>query len=138
MGIGSDLKENFPEVKSFARLNKGVKQYNAFANGDIVFKEDRVLFASDFFKVFSFALIKGVDSLALLNPFTMVISETFAKRYFGEADPIGRTLKCNGKEEYEITGVFKDVPENSHLKFDALFSYQSLFNPDHVLENYSR
>jgi putative ABC transport system permease protein len=128
MGIGSDLKDNFPEVKSFVRLNKGVKQYNAIANGDIIFKEDRVLFASeDFFKVFSFALIKGVDSLVLRNPFTMVVSETFAKRYFGEADPIGRTLKCNGKEEYEITGIFKDVPGNSHLKFDALFSFESLF-----------
>ncbi len=128
MGIGSDLKESFPEVKSFVRLNKGVRQYNAIANGDIVFKEDRVLYASeDFFKVFSFTLINGVDSLVLRNPFTMVVSETFAKRYFGEADPIGRTLKCNGKEEYEITGIFNDVPENSHLKFDALFSFESLF-----------
>jgi putative ABC transport system permease protein len=56
----------------------------------------------------------------------MVVSESLAKRYFGEEDPIGKTLKNNGKEEYEITGVFSDVPENTHLKFDALFSFVSM------------
>ncbi len=128
MGIGSDLKDNFPEVNRFVRVNKGTQQHNSLANAEIIFEENRLLYASeDFFKIFSFPLLKGVDSLVLSKPFTMVVSESLAKRYFGETDPIGRTLKCNRKEEYEITGIFKDIPENSHLKFDALFSFESLF-----------
>lgn len=128
MGIGSDLKSNFPEVQRFVRLHKGVSEYNVIANDQKLFREDDILFASeDFFKIFSFHLLKGIDSLVLRDPFTMVVSESFAKKYFGDADPVGRTLKCNSKEEYVITGVFKDISENSHLKFDALFSFESLF-----------
>jgi putative ABC transport system permease protein len=127
MGIGSDLKSNFPEVKRFVRLNKGINEHNVLANGDILFKEDHILYASeDFFKIFSFPLLKGIDSLVLRDPFTMIVSESFAKKYFGDGDAIGKNLKCNGKEEYVITGIFKDIPENTHLKFDALFSFESL------------
>jgi putative ABC transport system permease protein len=127
MGIGSDLKNNFPEVNRFVRLNKGVNEYKVLSNGDVFFKERRIFYASeDFFKIFSFPLLKGVDSLVLRDPFTMVVSESFAKKYFGDQDVVGKSLKCDGKEEYVITGVFKDVPENTHLKFDALFSFESL------------
>jgi putative ABC transport system permease protein len=97
------------------------------ANGEVFFEEDKVFYASEeFFRVFSFPLVKGIDSLVLRRPFTMVVSESLAKRYFGNDDPIGKTLKCNGSESYEITGVFKDVPQNTHLKFDALLSCESL------------
>lgn len=126
-GIGPDLKNNFPEVTRYVSVNRGGNRSAILANGDIFFEEDKVLYASeDFFKMFSFPLVKGIDSLVLQRPFTMVVSESLAKRYFGNNDPIGRTLKCNGSEFYEITGIFKDVPQNTHLKFDALFSYESL------------
>ena len=125
-GIGADLKRNFPEVIRYACVNRGGMRSTVLANGNIFFEEDRVFFASeDFFKIFSFPLTSGVDSLVLRDPFTMVVSESLARRYFGDQDPIGKTLKNNGKEEYEITGVFKDVAENTHLKFDALFSFES-------------
>lgn len=121
--IGPDLKANFPEVLGYVRL---FKSPSVLANKDILFEDERTLFASeDFFTVFSYPLIKGVDSLVLREPFTMVVSESLAARYFGTEDPLGKTLKRNGKEVYEIVGVFKDVPENSHLKFDALFSFSS-------------
>jgi putative ABC transport system permease protein len=128
MGIGVDLKNNFSEVQRFVRLHRGVNEYNVISNEDKIFREDDILFASeDFFKIFSFPLTKGVDSLVLRDPFTMVVSASFAKKYFGDEDPIGRTLRCNGKDDYSITGVFQDLPDNSHLKFDALFSFESLF-----------
>ncbi|MBT1711228.1 ABC transporter permease [Fulvivirgaceae bacterium PWU5] len=127
MGIGPDLKNNFPEVNRFVRLNRGVNEHKVLTNGDVLFKEGRIFYASeDFFKLFSFPLLKGADSLVLRDPFTMVVSESFAKKYFGEQDVVGKILKCDGKQEYVITGVFKDVPENTHLKFDALFSFESL------------
>jgi putative ABC transport system permease protein len=125
--IGTDLKSNFPEVLKYVNVNKNGLQSAVLAHGDIFFKEESLFYASeDFFKIFSYPLIKGVDSLVLQRPFTMVVSESLAKRYFGNNDPIGKSLKCNGSNEYEITGVFKDVPENTHFKFDALFSFESL------------
>lgn len=127
MGIGTDLKDNFPEVNRFVRLNKGVNEHKVLSKGNAIFKEGHIFYASeDFFKVFSFPLVRGVDSLVLRDPFTMVVSESFAKKYFGEQDVVGKSLQCDGKEEYIITGVFKDVPDNTHLKFDALFSFESL------------
>ena len=126
-GIGPDLKNNFPEVVRYVSVNRGGMRSTVLANGDIFFEEDKVFYASeDFFKMFSYPLVKGVDSLVLRRPFTMVVSESLARRYFGDENPVGKTLKNNGKEEYEITGVFKDVPQNTHLRFDALFSFESL------------
>lgn len=125
--IGIDLKNNFPEVVRFVNVNKNGLQSAVLANGETFFKEERLFYTSeDFFKIFSYPLIKGVDSLVLRKPFTMVVSQSLAKRYFGDDDPIGKSLKCNGNVEYEITGLFKNVPENTHLKFDALFSFESL------------
>lgn len=127
MGIGDDLKRAFPEVVRFTRLNAGDQRNMTVSNGDVRFKERRIFFASeDFFKVFHYDLISGVDSTVLKDLFTMVVSESFAKKYFGDADPLGRSLKTNNKEEYTITGVFKDLPDNTHLKVDALLSFPSL------------
>ncbi|PZR40154.1 MAG: ABC transporter permease [Azospira oryzae] len=127
MSIGADLKNDFPEVKRFVLLNRGSSGHYVISNGEKFFKEGRIFYSSaDFFRLFSFPLLKGVDSLVLRDPFTMVVSESFAKRYFNNEDPVGKTMKCNGKDEYTVTGVFKDVPENTHLKFDALFSFESL------------
>lgn len=123
--VGPDLKDAFPEVRRFVRFRKTPV---VLSSGDIVFRESKVFFASeDFFRVFSLPLLKGVDSLVLTRPFTMVVSESFGKKYFGSVDPIGKILTNNGSDHYEITGVFKDVPENTHLQVDALFSFNSLY-----------
>lgn len=126
-GIGPEMKRSFPEVNHIVMLNTGGRRSVVLSNGDRHFSEKRVYFASqDFFRVFSFPLVKGVDSLVLQRPFTIVLSEATAKKYFGDDDPIGRTIKCNGTEVYEVTGVFRDVPDNTHLRFDALYSFESL------------
>lgn len=123
-GIGPDLKANFPEVESYVRL---VKTNATLAKGDVYFKEDNLCFASeDFFRVFSIRLIEGVDSVVLKEPFKMVVSQSLAKKYFGNENPIGKFLKSNGRTDYEITGVFEDLPANSHMQIDALGSISSL------------
>jgi len=58
----------------------------------------------------------------------MVITESTAKKYFGETEPVGQTITVDGKTDYTVQGIFKDVPSNSHLKFDILLSYQNLFS----------
>lgn len=123
LGIGPDLKANFPEIEAIVRLRSN----NAvFSYQDLYFKEEGVYYASeDFFKVFSFNLIKGDDSLVLKEPFKVVLSESLAKKYFGDEDPIGKTIKNNGRDEYEVTGVFEDLPVNTHMQINALLSFES-------------
>jgi putative ABC transport system permease protein len=123
MGIGPDVKDNFPEVEEYVRLTRD----NAlFSYGDVFFKEDGVYYATEtFFKVFSVPLIEGVDSTVLKGPFKVVLSESMAKKYFGEENPIGKTIRNNGETDYEVTGVFKDLPANTHMNISALFSYSS-------------
>lgn len=123
VGIGPDLKADFPEVEHYVRM----KSSNAlFSYGDVFFKEEGVYFASeDFFRIFSVPLIEGVDSTALKAPFTVVLSKSLAKKYFGNESPIGKVIKNNGRREYEVTGVFEDLPVNTHMKINALFSFES-------------
>ena len=123
-GVGPDLKANFPEVKNYVRLTK---QSATLSTGDIFFKEDNLYFGSeDFFKVFSIKLVEGVDSIVLKDPFKIVVSQSLAKKYFGNENPVGKFLKTNGKTEYQISGIFEDLPVNTHMKIDALGSFISL------------
>jgi putative ABC transport system permease protein len=123
-GIGPDMKANFPEVERFVRLS-GTNA--TLSTADVYFKEEDVYFASeDFFRIFSIELLAGEDSSVLKNPFKIVLSQSLAKKYFGAEDPVGKILKNNGKEEYQVTGVFEDLPVNTHMKINALISFESL------------
>jgi len=120
-GIGPDLKANFPEVKYYVRMHES----NALlSHGDIFFKEAGVYYTSqDFFKVFGYPLIEGEDSTALKGLNKIVVSRSFAKKYFGNESPMGKTMRNNGEIEYIVSGVFEDLPENSHMKVNALLSF---------------
>ncbi len=86
---------------------------------------ERIIAADDdFLKVFSFPMIKGDPSSALAEPFTIVLTESAAAKYFGNVDPIGNQLQI-GSRNLIVTGLIRDVPHNSHIKFDALVSIQS-------------
>ncbi|MEJ7645537.1 MAG: ABC transporter permease [Chryseolinea sp.] len=123
-GIGPDLKSNFPEVKHIVRMRGGS---SVMANGDVFFKEEGIYYSSeDFFKIFSIRLLKGVDSVVLKDPFKVVVSQSFARKYFGNEDPVGKLLKNNGRDDFEVTGVFEDLPANTHMKVDALLSFNTL------------
>lgn len=122
-GIGPDLKQNFPEVKRFVKMtpSNAVLQYE-----NKIFKEENAYYASQyFFELFSFPLIDGVDSLVLKEPYKAVVSESLAKKYFGDENPVGKTLRQNGARDFEVTGVYKDIPANSHMKVDILFSFET-------------
>lgn len=122
-GIGPDMADNLPEVESYVRM-RGAN--SLLANGDIFFKEQGVYFSSkNFFTVFGWPLVAGVDSTALDAPFKIAISESTAKKYFGNADPMGKTIRNGGRRDYTVTGVFKDIPDHSHMKIDALLSMET-------------
>ncbi len=123
-GIGPDMKANFPEIERYVRLSGTGAM---LSTGDVYFKEENVYFSSeDFFKIFSVKLLAGEDSTVLKDPFKIVLSQSLAKKYFGNEDPIGKTLKNNGREEYQVTGVFEDLPANTHMQISALMSFESL------------
>src|SRR5258707_916395 len=137
-GAGPALKNELPEVTGFARLyNMGYKNNIIITNEDakpspIAFKHRRFLYAdSSFLPMMGYTLVAGNAKTALAHPFNAVISEKYARMYFGTEDPIGKSLRLQDddfvNELVKVTGVVKDLPANTHLKFDVLFSYKSLF-----------
>lgn len=125
--VGPAMKNNFPEVQEFTRLfcHSGIISYK-----EVNFRERQIYAVTpSFLTLFSFPLIKGDPKTALSGPYKAVITESVAKRYFGEEDPLGKMIQWNGERfgefEFEITGICKDVPENSHIKFACLLSYQT-------------
>ncbi len=121
LGIGPDLKANFPEVKAYVRMRKSDAM---LSQGDIYFKEENVYYTSqDFFKVFGLKLSEAVDSTALVGPNKMVISRSLAKKYFGDEPPLGKSMRNNGEVEFVITGVYEDLPANTHMTLDAMLSF---------------
>jgi putative ABC transport system permease protein len=128
VGIGPDMKAEFPEVEAIVRMTGGD---GVLAYGETAFSEENLWFASEeFFSMFSIPLLSGNDSLVLKDPFTIVLSQSTAKKYFGAEDPVGKTVKLNGREEYHVTGVFADLPANTHMKFDALMSFATKLRDD--------
>ncbi len=122
-GAGPVLKENLAEIEDYVKLKTtGEAIYSAYEGFSI--RDDKVYFATpSLFSVFSFSLVQGNPENALAEPFTACISRSTARKLFGDEDPTGKTLTRNGREEYRITGVFADCPENSHIKFNILLSY---------------
>ncbi|MBT1697877.1 ABC transporter permease [Fulvivirgaceae bacterium PWU4] len=117
------LKADFPEVEDATRLylryGGGVVRYE-----DVAIKEDNLFQAEqNFFSIFSYPLIEGTARLN--EPNTAIVEKETARKYFGEANPIGKRVKFGDREEYEITGIMES-PANSHLKFTFLFSYPTL------------
>lgn len=123
--IGPTIKNDFPEVEDFCRLNMF---------GETIVKDEDRIFAitdfaevdSSFFEIFSIPLLKGDIRTVLNAPNTMVLSESTANKIFGEEDPINKSLKINTRENpYRITGVMADFPENTHFNADILTSFMT-------------
>ncbi|MGC4022781.1 MAG: ABC transporter permease [Cyclobacteriaceae bacterium] len=126
--VGPALKNNFAEVNYFTRLYpvSGIISYEG-PNGLVAFREEKMQIAdTSLFKVFDFHLIKGNPATCLKGTDKAVISERAAKRYFGDVDPVGKTIAWDGNRKFEVTGILENVPSNSHIKFDFLFSYETL------------
>ena len=138
--VGPALNHGMPEVQDFLRIlpfGNGVYTYTNTDGIINAFNEENAVFADhNFFTLFNFALIKGAPEEVLSKPFGMVLSETTAKKYFGDDDPIGKILVRRGSQEYEITGVMSDMPANSHMNFDMILSLSSLSDYDEFPENW--
>jgi len=124
-GIGPALQNDFPEVESFVRLY--VAEVSVSNGSEKKFMESKFTYAdSSFWEIFNFKLLQGDPSTALSNPFSVVLTQSMATKYFGKEDAIGEVLKVDDKFSYQVTGIIQDVPDNSHLSFDFLASFTSL------------
>lgn len=124
--VPPNAKDEFPEIEAFVRIAGGDNVL--VRKGDIKFQEENSMWAdSTFFKVFDFKLLKGDPKTALKDPFSIVFTESTAKKYFGDKDPVGQTLLITGDGlPAKVTGVMKDIPENSQIKGDIVMSMSTI------------
>ncbi len=131
-GIVPRMRQEFPEIESQVRT-----RYASFLfrKEDKKFQEKETLCAdSTFFNIFSFPLVKGSAKDALSEPYQVVLSETAAKKYFGNADPMGQTLLFTDKNKnIRVSGVMKDFPRNSHFRSDVIVSMATMEKLDTTL-----
>jgi len=121
--VGPAMKDNFPEVIDYtwAFPVSGI-----ISKDNISFRENKLqIVTPSFFSIFSWNLIKG-DTAALSKPYTAVMTQSAARKYFGEEDPIGKEIKWDGRYSFNVVGICEDVPDNSHLKFSIVFSAETL------------
>lgn len=140
-GVGPAMKDEYPEVLDYGRFyNMGSKNnviitWEKAPNGPVTLKQKKFLYAdASVLSILSYDMVKGDRESALEKTHSIVISESMAEKYFGKEEPIGKFLRLEdddfNDELCQVTGVFKDSPMNTHLKFDVLISYETLYARD--------
>jgi putative ABC transport system permease protein len=130
------MYEEYPEIEHFTRLREWGQTLLTYQTGDgsqKLFYEKNIMFAdSAMFQVFTHEFIAGNPQTALQDMYSMVITRSLAEKYFSKSaiqsgDILGKEIKVDDNFLVKITGIIEDVPENSHVKFDGLISYSTLF-----------
>ncbi|MBN1224049.1 MAG: ABC transporter permease [Candidatus Aminicenantes bacterium] len=120
--VGPALKAEYSEFEYITRI---------YFQSDMLFEyedkhifEDNVIFADpEFFKVFPFRVLKSQSAQLLNSPDSLVLTARAAEKYFGKEDPIGKSIRIDREQSFQITGVIEDVPSNSHFHFDFIVSF---------------
>ncbi|MEQ8469930.1 MAG: FtsX-like permease family protein [Marinoscillum sp.] len=135
LGVGPFALDQMPEVKRMTRMVP-IRNTWARRGEDLFYEKSGFEADSSIFEMFSYEFIRGNPKTALVAPESMVITESFAKKYFGVENPMGQTIELliDRGEKRVITGVIKDVPKQSHLPFDYLVSIYTL--PDDYLRSW--
>jgi putative ABC transport system permease protein len=127
-GQGRVMKNEIPEVVDYVRLlhSEGVLRFDKPGNDPVSFREKDMYYADEnFFNMFSYRLVRGEKKSALSKPNSIVLSESEAKKFFGSENPIEKIVHFQGSD-FIVTGIFQDVPPNTHLIFSALMSFNTL------------
>lgn len=123
---GPALGREYPEIEAITRIRPPASSW-LIRYGEKRFYEDHFVFAdSTVFEVFTIPLVQGNASTALAEPHSVVLSESMAHKYFGDENPIGKVMTGDDKYEFSVTGIMRDLPDNSHFHFDFLASFASL------------
>ena len=121
------LKQSRALLDSNPRINKVAVSYN-----ERQFHEKRFFYSDPaVFQIFSFPVIKGDPEKALIEPNTIVLTEKMAKKYFGRVDPMGEIFSVDNDRTFTVTGIIRDIPQNSHFHPDFLASFSTLDATSH-------
>lgn len=141
--VANDLKDRYPEILNTARL-LGIDECILKATGadnqnqNAVFLEKQGMAADpSFLQIFSFQMLKGNPQTALENPNSIVMTGEMAKKYFGDQDAVGKTITINNRHDVTVTGILKNIPFNSHIRFDFLVPLKFMENYGFHLNNYN-
>ncbi|MBC9912880.1 ABC transporter permease [Chitinophaga varians] len=125
--VGNHFKDAFPEIDAYVKLVK--QEAVMLGNEQRSVKVGELYCASSaYFSVFTTPLISGDPATALTEPNTVVLSESIAHKLFGQEDPVGKIVRQNHRRIFKVTGVYKDMPSNTHLKAEALYSYATFLD----------
>ncbi len=137
--MAAAMLADYPEVEHATRVS-GIAGFPVIRYGDRVFSEERwTAMDSTAFDVFALELVRGDPKTALSKPNQVVITESTARRYFGNEDPMGKLLNSDRRRDFEVSGVIKDFPHNSHMHFDfiaSMVSYENSRNNMWVSNNF--
>lgn len=123
--VGQAMLNDYPEIIEFGRFRGSGSPFIRY--GENIFKEEKFVWADhSILDIFDMDLVLGNPETALKDPKSLVMSETAAKKYFGNEDPIGKAIEFRSSKDYKVTGVFKDLPKNTHFDFDVLGSMETL------------
>ncbi len=122
--FGPQVVQDYPEVQSFVRFINMPRALYKYEDQEFV-EENFYYVDSTLFDIFSYRILRGEVRSAIKDPGKIVLTETAAARYFGDEDPVGKTL-TTGDNTFEVTGVIGDVPFNSHFRFDAVAARNNL------------
>jgi putative ABC transport system permease protein len=118
------LVEEFPEVISATRLQSA--HHVLLSRGESSFLENNFYFADpQTFEIFSFDLLKGDPETALDAPYSIILSESMAEKYFGDEDPMGNTIRYKDSRDFTVTGILKNMRKNSHFIMDFVIPFET-------------
>ncbi|MGB2905914.1 MAG: ABC transporter permease [Candidatus Aminicenantaceae bacterium] len=123
--IGQALVEQYPEVKDAVLVQCGWSNYFLHYEDKIFMQEKLAAVGPSFFEIFQFPFLQGDPQTALLDPASIVLTESLARKCFGEENPMGQVLQMD-EEDLRVTGVISDIPRNSHLQFDYAFPAENM------------
>jgi len=133
--LGPAFKEEYPEIVNSARFCNGPHAL-IFAYGAKRFREQTEAVDSSLLEMFTFPLIQGNPESALKEPYSLVMTERMAQKYFNSDDALGKIIRVENKYDFKVTGVLKNLPQNSLLRYDFLIPIQFLKehwnSPDHL------
>lgn len=124
---GAALVNDFPEFLESVRFrDRGSFLVKQKGQTQTIKEESAIYVDGNFFNFFTFNLIQGDPNTCLTAPNLVVLSQTAAKKYFGDNDPIGQVLTFDNESDFEVTGIYEDLPDNSQIQFDVLLSLETL------------
>jgi putative ABC transport system permease protein len=133
-----ELKKDYPEVRSYTRIDKHEENVFFSVDDKRFYVEGLYFVDTAFFDVFTFKLQRGDPTTALSEPCSLILSQEMAKKCFGEEDPMGKILRLNDQVSMKVTGLLGDIPANCHLKFTMLGSLSTLIKeaPRQYIDNW--